>query len=74
MNATLDSVAASDPGQVKVLDIDKIVSPDDRYNDRVDGQLCRFDGIHFTAFCSRLLQADVLSTVRAMIRPTASSG
>jgi hypothetical protein len=63
----LRSAARLDPDHVSVLDIDKVVSRENRHQAKVNGQLCRFDGIHFTIFCSELLQPDVLGTVRTVI-------
>lgn len=50
-----------------VLDIDKIVSPSGGYQGAVNGKVCRFDGIHFTLYCSELLQPDVLGEVRSLL-------
>jgi hypothetical protein len=50
-----------------VLDIDKVVSPSGHYQGSVNGKLCRFDGIHFTLYCSELLQPDVLGEVRSLL-------
>ncbi len=60
INQALVSTAANYPGQVRVLNIDKLISPGGYYDARVNGKLCRFDGVHFTVYCSRLLQPDVL--------------
>jgi peptidoglycan/LPS O-acetylase OafA/YrhL len=67
INSLLDEVAAADPAHVRVLKIDSVVSPGNHYQRRVNGNLCRFDGIHFAVYCSALVAPDVLSTVRAMI-------
>jgi peptidoglycan/LPS O-acetylase OafA/YrhL len=72
INALLQSAAGSDPSLVRVLDIDKVVSPGNRYQRDVNGKLCRFDGVHFAIYCSELLAPDVLSTVRGMISGSAS--
>jgi hypothetical protein len=61
------ATAARGRDGVRLLNIDKIVSPGDHYQADVDGHVCRFDGVHFSLFCSRLLQPVVLSTVRKMI-------
>ena len=68
INGMLATAARSHAG-VRVLNIDKIVSPGDHYQADVDGHVCRFDGVHFSLFCSRLLQPAVLSTIRKMIGP-----
>jgi peptidoglycan/LPS O-acetylase OafA/YrhL len=64
INAMLTAAARLDPKHVRVIDIDKTVSPGNHYQAKVDGQLCRFDGIHFSIFCSDLLEPEVLGTVR----------
>jgi hypothetical protein len=50
-----------------MVDLDKTVSPDNRYDARVKGQLCRFDGIHFSVFCAKLLEPTVLGEVRRFL-------
>jgi hypothetical protein len=69
INSMLKSAARRDPANVQVLDIDKTVSPGNHYDAKVNGQLCRFDGIHFSVFCSELLEPPVLGTVRDMLSP-----
>jgi hypothetical protein len=74
INSLVQTAAGTDPSQVRVLNIDKVVSPGNRYQREVNGKLCRFDGIHFAIYCSELLAPDVLSTVRSMIpTPTPST-
>jgi hypothetical protein len=46
-------------GRADYLDIDKVISPGDRYRARVDGKLCRFDGVHLTIYYSQLLQRSI---------------
>ena len=67
----LRTVASRDPSQVQVLDIDKVVSPGNRYQRELRGKLCRFDGIHFAVYCSQVLAPDVLTAVRRLIDTTA---
>jgi hypothetical protein len=67
INALLAAAAKRDPSHVQVLNIDSTVSPGNRYQAKVNGQLCRFDGVHFTLYCSELLEPSVLGTVRKMI-------
>jgi len=67
INGLLARVAARDPGQVSVLDIDQTISPGHQYAGRVKGQLCRFDGIHFTVFCARLLEPQILGRARSLL-------
>ena len=59
--------AARDHPNVRVLDIDKVVSPSGAYQTKVNGQVCRFDGIHFSTYCSKLLQPKVLAATRKLI-------
>jgi peptidoglycan/LPS O-acetylase OafA/YrhL len=67
INSMLRSAARLDPTHVQWLDIDKTVSPGNHYQSKVNGQLCRFDGIHFSIFCSELLQPGVLGAAREAI-------
>jgi peptidoglycan/LPS O-acetylase OafA/YrhL len=67
VNAMLQAEARRHPGTVQVLDLDTTVSPDHRYDARVKGQLCRFDGIHFSVFCSKLLEPTVLGEARKFL-------
>ncbi|HEX4008921.1 MAG TPA: acyltransferase family protein [Solirubrobacteraceae bacterium] len=67
INAMLAKEARLHPKTVRVLDIDKTVSPGNRYNAKVRGQLCRFDGIHFSVFCSKLLEPSVLGEARRLL-------
>jgi peptidoglycan/LPS O-acetylase OafA/YrhL len=67
INALLEAAARRDPAHVQVLDIDQTVSPGNSYQAKLDGQLCRFDGVHFTLYCSEMLEPSVLGTVRKMI-------
>ena len=63
----LDAEAKRHPASVRVLDIDRTVSPDNRYDARVKGQLCRFDGIHFSVYCAKLLEPTVLGDARKLL-------
>jgi hypothetical protein len=67
INALLEAAARRDPSHVQVLNLDATVSPGNHYQAKVNGQLCRFDGVHFTLYCSELLEPSVLGTVRKMI-------
>jgi peptidoglycan/LPS O-acetylase OafA/YrhL len=59
--------AARGHSNVSVVDLDTKISPSGHYQAKVDNQVCRFDGIHFSLFCSKLVQPDVLTTTRRMI-------
>jgi hypothetical protein len=65
------AVAAHNPGKVKQFDIDQVIAQHG-YQGTVNGKLCRFDGVHVTVYCSRLLQPEVLKATRSLI-PSASA-
>jgi peptidoglycan/LPS O-acetylase OafA/YrhL len=67
INSMLAAAAAEDPSQTEVLNIDKVVSPGHHYDETVNGQDCRFDGIHFSIYCASLLQPVVLGSARELI-------
>jgi peptidoglycan/LPS O-acetylase OafA/YrhL len=67
INAMLTAEAQRHPGSVQVLDVDHTASPDHRYDARVKGQLCRFDGIHFSVYCAKLLEPTVLGEARRLL-------
>ena len=54
----LQDEAKQHPKKVQVLDLDQTVSPGNHYDADVNGQVCRFDGVHFSAYCSELARAD----------------
>jgi peptidoglycan/LPS O-acetylase OafA/YrhL len=67
INSLLAAEARRHPGQVQVLDVDKTISPGNHYDAKVKGQLCRFDGIHFSVFCGKLLEPSVLGEARKLL-------
>ena len=67
INSMIQSTVRRYPGRAAFLNIDSVVSPGNRYRSRINGELCRFDGMHFTIYCGQLLQASVLSAVRSTI-------
>jgi peptidoglycan/LPS O-acetylase OafA/YrhL len=67
INAMLRREARLHPRQVQLLDIDRTVSPGNHYDGKVNGQLCRFDGVHFSVFCSELLEPSVLGEARRLL-------
>ena len=67
INSMLEAAARRHPKTVSVLDIDQTVSPGGHYNANINGQLCRFDGVHFSAYCSELLEPRVLGEVRKLV-------
>jgi peptidoglycan/LPS O-acetylase OafA/YrhL len=67
INSMLAAAGRRHPKAVRVLDLDQTVSPGNHYNANVNGQLCRFDGVHFSAYCSKLVEPRVLGEVRKML-------
>ena len=67
INAMLEKEARGHPGSVGVVDLDRTVSPGNHYDAKVDGQLCRFDGIHVSVFCAKLAEPSVLGEVRTLL-------
>ncbi len=67
INQMLDETAVAHPSTVQVLDLDKTVSPGDHYNATVNGQRCRFDGVHFSVYCAELVEPRVLGEVRKLV-------
>jgi hypothetical protein len=68
INSMLKAIAAQSPGAVQVVNIEKPVGAASGFRARMNGKLCRFDGVHFTVCCSRLLQQTAMRTIRRMIR------
>jgi hypothetical protein len=67
INSMLKAAASRHPKTVRVLDLDQTVSPGNHFDANVNGQLCRFDGVHFSAYCSELVEPRVLGEVRKML-------
>jgi peptidoglycan/LPS O-acetylase OafA/YrhL len=67
INSMLEATAARNPSRVQVYDVDAVVSPGDHYDQTVNGQDCRFDGIHFSVYCASLLQPAVLGRARQLL-------
>jgi hypothetical protein len=63
----LEAAARRHPKKVRVLNLDETFSPGNHYDANVNGQLCRFDGVHFSAYCSKLVEPRVLGEVRKML-------
>ena len=63
-NRIVRQVAADHPGEVTVIDLDKLVDPQGHYQSVVDGVTVRWpDGIHFSAEGGEWLQPAILPTV-----------
>jgi peptidoglycan/LPS O-acetylase OafA/YrhL len=73
INAMLDRAVAADPGNASVLNIDSTVSPGGHYQASLNGQLCRFDGIHFTIYCAKLLEPLILTEARMLLGGSAGA-
>ena len=67
INKMLAAAVAENPGHVQLLDINKTIAPDDRYQASINGNLCRFDGVHFTVYCSTLLRNVVLPKIDTIL-------
>ena len=63
----LQDEAKQHPKKIQVLDLDQTVSPGNHFDADVNGQVCRFDGVHFSAYCSELVEPKVLGEVRKML-------
>ena len=58
------SVAATDPSQVTVVPLNKMLDPAGHYQDVIDGVVTRWsDGIHISPAGGRLLQRDILPII-----------
>ncbi|HSC02427.1 MAG TPA: acyltransferase family protein [Solirubrobacteraceae bacterium] len=68
INSMLEAAARRHPKNIGFLDLDQTVSPGNHYEATVNGQRCRFDGVHFSAYCSKLVEPRVLGEVRKMLR------
>jgi peptidoglycan/LPS O-acetylase OafA/YrhL len=69
INAMLATAARRDHGDAAVVNVDRTISPGDRYDATVDGEPCRLDGIHPDVFCTKLLEPHVLTEARALLDP-----
>jgi hypothetical protein len=73
INGLINQAASTHATNVRVLNIDRFVSPGNQYEKYVNGGMCRFDGLHFTVFCAQLLQPYVLGEVAQMLSGDAGS-
>jgi peptidoglycan/LPS O-acetylase OafA/YrhL len=69
INAMLARAAGRDRGNAAVVNVDRTISPANQYDATVDGEPCRFDGIHPNVFCTKLLEPRVLTEARALLDP-----
>jgi peptidoglycan/LPS O-acetylase OafA/YrhL len=49
------------------VDVDKTLSPHGHYTGELNGQVCRFDGVHISLFCANLLQEQILPAARRLL-------
>jgi peptidoglycan/LPS O-acetylase OafA/YrhL len=73
INHLIRQAARSDGVNASVLDIDTWLSPAGRYTTDLNGRLCRFDGIHVTVYCSKVLEPHVLGAARGLLDPAAGT-
>jgi peptidoglycan/LPS O-acetylase OafA/YrhL len=66
INSLISQAAMTDGSDAAVLNIDTYLSPNDAYTTDLNGQLCRFDGIHVTVYCSELLEPYVFEAARGL--------
>jgi hypothetical protein len=60
-NAVVRSVARADPGEVSVIDLNRMLSPDGVYTASVRGVEARWpDGVHISTAGGELLQSQIL--------------
>jgi hypothetical protein len=71
INSLITAAAQQAGPSVRVLNIDRIISPGNHYAQKLRGSDCRGDGIHFTPFCAGVLQPYVLNGARGMIDASA---
>jgi peptidoglycan/LPS O-acetylase OafA/YrhL len=68
-------LAAQFPGQVRVVDIDKWISPGNHFNSSVNGHACRWsDGIHFYDYCGALVAPHVMPLIRQLVEARGGPG
>ncbi|HKO25885.1 MAG TPA: acyltransferase family protein, partial [Solirubrobacteraceae bacterium] len=67
INSMIEAAAQRHPKSISVLDLDKTVSPGNHFDADINGQRCRFDGVHFSAYCSELVEPRVLGEVRKLL-------
>ena len=68
INTLIRQAAAAAGAQASVLDIDRTISPAGHYQTTLNGQLCRFDGIHVTIYCGEVLEPRIFTAARALLR------
>ncbi|HEY6429463.1 MAG TPA: SGNH hydrolase domain-containing protein [Acidimicrobiales bacterium] len=63
-NALVERVARADPGEVSVVDVNRMLSPDGVYTASLAGVVVRWsDGIHVTPAGGQLLQPEILPDI-----------
>jgi peptidoglycan/LPS O-acetylase OafA/YrhL len=67
INRLITEAAAADHHDAAVLHIDRWLAPQGHYSTDVNGQLCRFDGIHVTIYCGDLLAPHIFMAARALL-------
>ena len=67
INKMLAAAVTQNPGDAQLLDINNTIAPNNHYQASLHGNLCRFDGVHFTVYCSTLLRNVVLPRIDTML-------
>jgi hypothetical protein len=62
-NALVQQVANDDPQEVRVIDLNRMLSPDGVYTASLDGLNVRYDGIHISPAGGQLLQREILPQI-----------
>ncbi len=74
-NALVRQVAGADPGEVEVIDLNRLLSPDGVYTASLDGVDVRPDGVHISTAGGLLLQREILPEVdRIGVESEAAAG
>jgi hypothetical protein len=68
-------LAAQFPAEVRVVDIDKWISPGNHFNSSVNGHACRWsDGIHFYDYCGAIVAPHVMPLIRQLVEARGGPG
>jgi len=62
-NTLVRQLARSAPGEVSVIDLNRMLSPDGVYTTSLDGVDVRYDGIHISPAGGQLLQSQILPDI-----------
>lgn len=68
INRLLATAVRGSTAGAELLNLDHTISPGNHYDLTVHGQMCRFDGIHFTLYCGTMLESTILPAVRSLTK------